>query len=527
MSGTEETSTLGAGEVVDASTPLPVPSMLPVGMELEDVEREVNILLAGVESVEDFQQIFAAITLPNPKLEANEVETPKRYYKALLKHLVSDDIEKREDQGLEVFLKIYDYLVKDPEDPLPADVKPKTQSMGLNQQNSGLPTKIGVLSSKDTQSNNSFSSNGGSRRRPLFDMQKLKEFKLDGTIGSTSPGGKDKRLTYSSLEYQVMNALTQGYQEEVVCLAVVKAISPENELRAYFEGRKSLNVDFMLESLRGHFQESESATVLSDLGKARQKSSQTAHGFLVSVFVLRDRVFKLAREEGSPQDENFVYNRMKHAIETGVRNQNIRGELREILAKKRRVSDEELLKIAKEAMAREKARLAKFGPEDSGLDEGEEAEVSAIHARPPTPPSKPKTPNRAKPKKDPNFQVQVNELKASQEALQASVLELTTAFKDMRRENMSGTHLSSRAIPPTAVHAPPFYPTPPDPPPISLAPRIPNPPATRNQNPNRNRPTNRSNKGRCQGCVNSGARCPHCFRCGGVDHQMHECPQKN
>ena len=153
MSGTGENSTVGAGAVVDASTPLPLPPMLPVGMELEDVEREVNVLLAGVESVEDFQQIFAAITLPNPKLEANEVETPKRYYKALLKHLVSDDIEKREDQGLEVFLKIYDYLVKDPEDPLPSDVKPKTQSMGLNQQKSGVPTEIGVLSSKDSQSN--------------------------------------------------------------------------------------------------------------------------------------------------------------------------------------------------------------------------------------------------------------------------------------------------------------------------------------------------------------------------------------
>ena len=74
MSGEEETNTVGTGEVVDASTPFPLPSILPVGMELEDVEREVNILLAGVESVEDFQQIFKAITLPNPKLEANKVE---------------------------------------------------------------------------------------------------------------------------------------------------------------------------------------------------------------------------------------------------------------------------------------------------------------------------------------------------------------------------------------------------------------------------------------------------------------------
>ena len=115
--------------------------------------------------------------------------------------------------------------------------------------------------------NSSVNSNGGARRKPLFDVQKLKEFKLDGTIGgSGAPGGKEKRLTYSSLEYQIMNALAQGYGEDVVCLAVVKAISPDNELRAYSEGRKSLNVDTILESLRGHFEESESATVLADLG---------------------------------------------------------------------------------------------------------------------------------------------------------------------------------------------------------------------------------------------------------------------
>ena len=307
-----------------------------------------------------------------------------------------------------------------------------------------------------------------------------------------------------------MNALTQGYGEDVVCAAVVKAISPDNELRAYFEGRKSLNVDIILESLRGHFEESESATVLADLGKAKQKSSQTAHSFLVSVFVLRDRVLKLAEEEGSPQDERFVYNRMKHAIETGVRNQNIRVELREVLSKNRHVSDDELLKIAKEAMAREKARLAKFGSQETESDDVEEAEVAAIHARPPTPPSKTKA-NKNKPaaKKEPNFQTQVNELKASQELLQASVLELTTAFRDMRRETASARNSQPNANPPAPQN--PIGP-----------PNNPNnyPPA--NPNPNRNR-ASRNTKGRCQACVNSGARCPHCFRCGGVNHQMHEC----
>lgn len=493
------------GPVVDASTPK-LPCLLPVGMELEDVEREVSILLAGVESIEEFQEIYTVIGLAVPTLEQGVVDTPKRYYKALVRHLLSDEVENSDDKGQQIFLKIYDRLTGGDED-TKTDVRVEGKPNDTAQPNVVQTVKNLSSSSQVSKLNSSVNSNGGARRKPLFDVQKLKEFKLDGTIGgSGAPGGKEKRLTYSSLEYQIMNALAQGYGEDVVCLAVVKAISPDNELRAYFEGRKSLNVDTILESLRGHFEESESATVLADLGKAKQKSSQTAHSFLVSVFVLRDRVLKLAEEEGSPQDERFVYNRMKHAIETGVRNQNIRGELREVLSKNRHVSDDVLLKIAKEAMAREKARLAKFGPQEPESDDVEEAEVAAIHARPPTPPNKTKA-CKTKPvaKKEPNFQTQVNELKASQELLQASVLELTTAFKDMRKETASARNFQPNVNPP-APQNPPRYP--------------PN-----NQNPNRNR-ASRTSKGRCHACVNSGVRCPHCFLCGGLNHQMHEC-EKN
>ena len=396
----------------------------------------------------------------------------------------------------------------------------------------------------------------------MFD-EKLKEFKLDGTIGGAPlPGGKEKRLTYTSLEYQVMNALTQGYREEVVCAAVVRVISPDNELRAYFEGRKSLTVDFMLEGLRGHFEESESATVLADLGKAKQKSSQTAYSFLVSVFVLRDRVMKLSEEEKAPQDEKFVYNRVKHAIETGVRNHNIRTELREVLSRKHWVTDDELLKTAKEAMAREKARIGKFCAEARGSSsDAEDVEVAALHVRSP---SSSQTPtqnnnnninNKNKSKKEPNFQVQVNELKASQEALQASVLKLTTAMENMnnagnnrrndnqgrdndnydnqrrnndnydnqrrdnndnynnQRRNGNDNYDNWRGNDNNN---------------FDNQRRGNNDNSDRNQRQNdgnrgQNRQQNRRNPGRCQQCVNNNSKCNHCFRCGGRNHQMSDC----
>ena len=85
-----------------------LPLLLPVEMELEDVEREVNILLAGVESVEDFQAIYKAIDFPVPTPEPT---TTARYYKELLRHLNSPTIDQSTDNGLQVFLKVYYLLV--------------------------------------------------------------------------------------------------------------------------------------------------------------------------------------------------------------------------------------------------------------------------------------------------------------------------------------------------------------------------------------------------------------------------------
>ena len=170
MSAEEDTGiveNVGANVVV-ASTPVPL--LLPVGMELDDLEREVNVLLVGVESVEDFQKIFEAIALPNPQVQANEEETPKRYYKVLLKHLVSDDVENSADKGMQVFLKIYNHLVIDQEDPPMPDVKPNPP---LNSVQGKKSNQNGVLPSHN---NNSFNSSGGVRRKPLFDVQKLQEF---------------------------------------------------------------------------------------------------------------------------------------------------------------------------------------------------------------------------------------------------------------------------------------------------------------------------------------------------------------
>ena len=58
-----------------------------------------------------------------------------------------------------------------------------------------------------------------------FDVERLKEFKIAGTIGDV--GEKDK-LSYTSLSFQIQNGKKLGYSEGSICGAVIKAISPSN-----------------------------------------------------------------------------------------------------------------------------------------------------------------------------------------------------------------------------------------------------------------------------------------------------------
>ena len=73
------------------------------------------------------------------------------------------------------------------------------------------------------------------RRKPLFDVQKLKDYKISGTIGGEK---KDNMVDFSSLTYQISNGIKQGHSDDVICAAVLKAISPGNHLRTYLESRE-------------------------------------------------------------------------------------------------------------------------------------------------------------------------------------------------------------------------------------------------------------------------------------------------
>ena len=131
--------------------------------------------------------------------------------KLLFKHLLSLE----EDGGFATYQVIHKYLVKDDDKLSQCDVKVKTEK--------GDDKLNAQLHNTDT----------------LIDVYKLRDFKINGTIGGL--GEKDK-LSYLSLSFQIENAKKLGYSDEKICAAIIRAIAPSNHLRTYFESKFDLKL---------------------------------------------------------------------------------------------------------------------------------------------------------------------------------------------------------------------------------------------------------------------------------------------
>ena len=145
-------------------------------MDPETLEREVMLKLAKVDKAEELEAIYDAISLDVPTELRGKI---KPLYKNLLRFLNSEDMESSDDEGLGFFLEVYSCLK--------SEVKSEE---GVSASDKGVKTE--------------FRSNGGSsvcganlqkasQKKPLFDVQKLKDFKISGMIGGSEK--KECRLT--------------------------------------------------------------------------------------------------------------------------------------------------------------------------------------------------------------------------------------------------------------------------------------------------------------------------------------------
>ena len=273
-------------------------------------EAETLMLLTTVEDVGVLTRACEELELQIPE-EGKGKRTA--ILKLLMRHLNSSTLEASEDQGLSTFLKLHSFLT--------TEKQVKTESVEVDAKPS-----VSVPSEEP---------------KPLFDVRKLKDFKINGTIGG--PEKKDS-LSYTSLGYQISNGQKLGYADEVICAAVLRAISPGNNLRTYLESKTDLNVTSLLDIMRSHFHERDSTSVFTELSNAAQGVSESCLDFVIRSMCLRQKVLALGKEEGCPFDATLLQSRFLHTLEVGIRNNNIRTELRDVF--KANLSDEELLKAA-------------------------------------------------------------------------------------------------------------------------------------------------------------------------------------
>ena len=66
-----------------------------------------------------------------------------------------------------------------------------------------------------------------------------------------------------------------------MCVAIVRPISPSNNVQTYLESKPDLNLNSLLATLRSYFQEKDSSAVFTELGNAVRQATETAFEFVI------------------------------------------------------------------------------------------------------------------------------------------------------------------------------------------------------------------------------------------------------
>ena len=352
-------------------------------------------------------------------------------------------------------------------------------------------------------------------------VSKFTALKINGTIGT-----KAGCMSYTDLNFQISNAQKQGYTDEQITGAVIKAMSTNNNLRTYFESVPDVKLQEMLEILRPYFEQKNSAALFADLCNAAQASEQNCMDFVVGLLGLKLRILDLSTEEGVPMDNQRLVGQFSKSLFTGIRNTNIRTDIREFCRGNPKATDQQLIKVVAEAMAIERDRAQKMAggadvcyvgvDQDKGLTDSQTV--------------KPVTNNNKK--KENLLPAQILELQASQERLVATVSEIQSSMAatnnllaarfqdDYKHNNFSIPNY----FPNFPQNFPPNFQGNAN---FSTGPMGPQQ-QSQNQNPNKNS-KNQNNKksNKCNSClVNKALNCNHCFRCGSEGHKMEACPNQ-
>ena len=188
--------------------------------------------------------------------------------------------------------------------------------------------------------------------------QKLRQFKINGTIGN--PGQKNC-LSYTSLCYQIAQGEKMHYTTGEIYGGVIKAIEAGNPFRDVLElESEDFDKKALMKALRSHFRIRDPNDVFNELRGCVQKPNESAHAFACRCVALKKKVENMAQSENIPFDLENLRTTFFKTVYTGLRQANIRNELRQTLSSGR-VTDDDLLLEVSEACAIEEERVKKMG----------------------------------------------------------------------------------------------------------------------------------------------------------------------
>ena len=246
-------------------------------MSAEEVRSEV---FAGVRML-SAAQLEECCEKLNLTVADNKKGIRKALENIVMRHLSSETLEEKEDEGLSDFLMLNDHI-KSLMDPS-ANTGVQPPSAEVKTEDGEMKTKVGepsaALSSVTTK----------------VELHKLREFKING---GTVPDSVD----FINLCNQMADGIDSGYTEKEVRNGVVRAMKPGTSLRRFFEGplaRKMSGKEFR-DSLRSYYEQEDSDSLQEQLRKAVQREDQKEKDFLLDIIDLRDKLEVTSQAEGCP-----------------------------------------------------------------------------------------------------------------------------------------------------------------------------------------------------------------------------------
>lgn len=164
-----------------------------------------------------------------------------------------------------------------------------------------------------------------------------KDFKITGSIGE---GG----LSFTSLIRQIDAGITKGYTEHEIVEGVIKAIAPGNKLRSYLEGIAKIELLTLRQILHSHYKEAPAIELYKMLCNVTQRVNEDTMDFLTRCLDLKQKVIAASKMETDVKYDSVLVQQMfLHAFYTGLRNDSIRHQLKDILTKD--ISDVEIMQL--------------------------------------------------------------------------------------------------------------------------------------------------------------------------------------